>query len=668
MLKSLKYKVTFASTGKTFEGEYNFEKGLTAITGPNESGKSLIVEMIRYALFGTKALRGAMSGYQSIETTVTFMLPLKSDEPYTVSRTKSSCKLQHQNKPIASGTKPVNGAIETLLGYNLEVFDVSNACLQGQVEALSDKTPAERKRMVDRTIGLDTIDKVIKNVSEKTTSNRKIVETLQSTLQVLEEPIKPEGYEPSEELGRKIRELEVDNTRLIELKAWLQHACVDEPEAPTISITETLEQLLEGQKTYENVKSRIHYLTTKMEGLPRQYVAKNSGSFSDRKKAISDWEIQRDFPKPTISREQLVEENLRLENEEQLSKLASLQARKANLESQSRVSCPKCSHDFPLEQTAIDAIDSEINTVVTRNLPKPSITQQEYQVYIEQWNRYDARPFSEEVTEPEETLNDVQEDERQYNRYQEYLEYRSELNAQEDIFNEMFDRTETINQKRLEDAKQEEYTKQKTKYDDFVTSKDEVEREVKELTHSTKAFQELKDVYPQCVTYDKLMETYTELNQVMVDRQLQIDDLEKQIKNDENVKKGLKELKPKVKMYLVPSLNKVASSLISQMTQGERNIITIDEEFNIKVDNQSIEELSGSGKAVANLAIRIGLGTVLTNKVFSVFLADEVDAAMDESRAAYTAECLRNLKSTIGQIVIVSHQKPDADYQIELRK
>ena len=69
---------------------------------------------------------------------------------------------------------------------------------------------------------------------------------------------------------------------------------------------------------------------------------------------------------------------------------------------------------------------------------------------------------------------------------------------------------------------------------------------------------------------------------------------------------------------------------------------------------------------MANLAVRIGLGQVLTNKVFSVLMADEIDAAMDEERASATAACIRNLSGNIQQILLVSHKEPDVDFYINI--
>src|ERR1041384_6226770 len=52
MLKYLAFDVKFSSTGKQFQRKIQFEPGLTVITGENEGGKSLILEMIEYAWFG----------------------------------------------------------------------------------------------------------------------------------------------------------------------------------------------------------------------------------------------------------------------------------------------------------------------------------------------------------------------------------------------------------------------------------------------------------------------------------------------------------------------------------------------------------------------------------------------------------------------------------------
>jgi DNA repair protein SbcC/Rad50 len=52
--------------------------------------------------------------------------------------------------------------------------------------------------------------------------------------------------------------------------------------------------------------------------------------------------------------------------------------------------------------------------------------------------------------------------------------------------------------------------------------------------------------------------------------------------------------------------------------------------------------------------------------VFSLFMADEVDAAMDEERAEYTAQALRRLTTMVTQVILVTHKRPETDRTIAL--
>ena len=51
MLAKLSYSVTFPTTGRTLAGEFEFKPGFGLITGANEQGKSLIIEVVRWCLF-----------------------------------------------------------------------------------------------------------------------------------------------------------------------------------------------------------------------------------------------------------------------------------------------------------------------------------------------------------------------------------------------------------------------------------------------------------------------------------------------------------------------------------------------------------------------------------------------------------------------------------------
>jgi DNA repair protein SbcC/Rad50 len=95
-----------------FDRTFHFDKDLTGVVGPNESGKSLIVEAVRFALFGSKALRGKAEDYRQLHVELDFVV---AGVDYKVIRKPNKVDLVG----IANGTRPVNEAILRILGEHL---------------------------------------------------------------------------------------------------------------------------------------------------------------------------------------------------------------------------------------------------------------------------------------------------------------------------------------------------------------------------------------------------------------------------------------------------------------------------------------------------------------------------------------------------------------------
>ena len=145
-----------------------------------------------------------------------------------------------------------------------------------------------------------------------------------------------------------------------------------------------------------------------------------------------------------------------------------------------------------------------------------------------------------------------------------------------------------------------------------------------------------------------------------------LDQLQAELKEWRGAEAALAAIRTRVKTHLAPSLSRAASSLLSRMTAGALSTMEVSEDFDVRVDGKAVEGLSGAGKAAANLALRIALGYVLTNRVFSVLLADEVDAGMDAERADATAQAFQNLTATLKQVLLVTHKTPEGDHYIRL--
>jgi len=155
MLNSIQYEATF-TTGLTLQNQFDFSEGMTLIGGANETGKSFILEMIRFALFGNKALRGTADDYVKINCTLVCRI---RGEQVTITRSKTKASLT-QNSQTMMGKSIVDRALVGLLGFDFNVFECACSITQGEVERLGAMRPTERRAVVDSVVGLDRLEDV----------------------------------------------------------------------------------------------------------------------------------------------------------------------------------------------------------------------------------------------------------------------------------------------------------------------------------------------------------------------------------------------------------------------------------------------------------------------------------------------------------------------------
>ena len=663
--------------GKMLQDSHNFQTGLSSITGRNETGKSFRLEMIRFALFGTAALRAEAKAYVSVEAEVDFEVEGKS---YNVKRTLKKADLKSGTDNVATGVSPVNKAIIKILGYDLEVFDIGNACLQGEIEAMTDKKPTERKQMVDRTIGLDAIDDVIKKVADDVSATKAAIETLnQKVIQIFEAPVKPEGFNEAytiDTLEGEINGLEKDKQRLSYLKGMVEGLKCSLPTPPQFDnvIEESIDDLqirlnkveadyasIQQQKiNLKNYDTAIQTLGGLELALLNKYIDEDYSTkhlnYARYRAAI--------VPAPTVTQEEIdfIRDSLKI-----------IQHKKNDCVD---VTCPSCSYTFAfdkfnggidctvLNQAKFDELYERLNKPTEKDLLNYERTISNYENFlkltpVEAPNIHKIE--GSHIFNAAATLNSLIK--QNFNSDETRVKL---MTAEQDYIRDSQELKNKITLKRFQDSQREIYRIAMEAYHKYEEAMILNAGEIETLEKKVAILPELQNQLSKHRLYNDAVIKYQVRQEAQAEALKTKADLEANLILLSQVKKSLTELKPKVKTYLLPSLNSVASQLLSEMTDGKRNKIVVSEDFEIEVDGQHVKTLSGSGKAVANLAVRIGLGMVLTNKKFSVFLADEIDAAMDSERATYTAQCLRNLTNTIGQIILVSHKQPDADHQITL--
>ncbi|RWI74805.1 MAG: hypothetical protein E5V72_03415 [Mesorhizobium sp.] len=655
MLNHLTYSVTFPSTGRTLSGDFSFQKGFGAITGPNEAGKSVILEMIRYSLFGTAALRGKAEDYKNLKVKLSF--DVKGDT-YTTQRTITSAKIFRGDTEIANGQKGTNNKVTEILGFGLKVFDTACVANQGDIEKLGSMQPTERKAMVDSVIGLSAIDDLAKWCGQEANSLASLIEGMEGGLVKPTKPEQPEGYVESSKIN--LAELRALNDELNQIKGRLsqpQQAKPTEPVAPTDTPAEELEQLVEKARAYETAQAELRRLPAPPP------------EFSEE--GIDDWELRERLKRdlPVMTAEQIAQADADMELIRKFEKLDHLEKQHQDLLGVGTHTCPSCSHEWPMEADRVTQAAGKLAVLKAElaGVERPSkpdmvnidVARRQLQAFDkvkDDWERVrDAK-------QPLYTRQQV----AQFQVAKQAQGRRAELEAVKPASGTSKELNALWRDRLAYEHELASYQDRLSDWQEVETNRAIDEERAAELAGTPAALAALEKVYDQAKIYEDRLATYKRDLKAFQEREKEIKARREQEQGYRKGREALTILRKLVKQHLIPSLNKVASHYISKMTGGQRNVIEVDEDFEITVDGQPLNTLSGSGKAVANLSLRLGLGQVLTNNVFSVFLGDEIDASMDADRAHNTALTLEYLASRISQILLVSHKYPQADYYIEL--
>ncbi|MGE0161353.1 MAG: AAA family ATPase [Gemmatimonadales bacterium] len=138
-------------------------EGIVGITGSNESGKSTVLEVLAWLLYGAVAVRGTMKSFrwkrapETRKANASARLDIRGKE-YVVGRSEKGANVVSEGKVLAEGQDAVTGFMTDLLGMTYEEFMVGRVCAQKEVERIASMKPAERKNFVRRLMGVGRLD------------------------------------------------------------------------------------------------------------------------------------------------------------------------------------------------------------------------------------------------------------------------------------------------------------------------------------------------------------------------------------------------------------------------------------------------------------------------------------------------------------------------------
>src|SRR3546814_6959015 len=132
---------------------------------------------------------------------------------------------------LAVNTEAVNQKLLEILGFGLDVFDVVCAARQKDSERLSQMKASERKRLIDRILGLTAQEKAEKDCKDEAKGHRKLAEVLADNLVKPELPERPVGYRPVSDLEGELAAARSEEQEKARIEAVIDQAG-EEPAVP----------------------------------------------------------------------------------------------------------------------------------------------------------------------------------------------------------------------------------------------------------------------------------------------------------------------------------------------------------------------------------------------------------------------------------------------------
>ncbi len=295
-----------------------FDTGISLIIGGNGAGKSSILEAVSFALFKqhtSKRIDQLITiGQKRMSVEIQFTT---NGRTYRVlrERTKTSSKAIMSIKesgtfqPLVSGDKQVSMEVQNLLEMDGDLFLNAVYVRQGEIADLIEKTSSEKKQMIGRLLGIDSLERAWKNIKIILDRYNGIKLKLEGKIESFED-LKDEldsKREKESELKIKIKELNheiegriIDSKLLKEKKEILDKRNL-EFEKNSASLNSKKQFLEQLEKTKNDLNIQLNEIITKEQEINK---IKPQLSKLDVLKSLE--EKSREFKTLTKDKERLV--------------------------------------------------------------------------------------------------------------------------------------------------------------------------------------------------------------------------------------------------------------------------------------------------------------------------------------------------------------------------
>jgi DNA repair protein SbcC/Rad50 len=654
-----------------------FPEGIIGVVGLNGVGKSTLFEAIAWALYGSSAARTSSEDIKRhgaepsspCRVVVTFLFEGSSFRVVREMTGKAmavSATVLRNDQIAATGSGPSSRFIQKTLGMDYKSFFTSIYARQNELNTLSSMNASERRPLILRMLGIDTLDVVIKNINTDKRSKASLVTHLEKNLndkdgnskedalRVKKDGIKVQKNEVQQEIktiNESVREMK---KRYNEMKKEANHA-----QKFYEQTNKEYERIIEQKTSFEEKKKldeEINTILQKIKKRDEQIV-----QLSEKEKKLKD--VSSDIKKSEMRLEEIKQglTDLLKKNEQ---KKASISHHKKHIE------------DVHKKQSSIEKIGPDA--------PCPTCERtlgDQFSFLISNYNK-DVHTYEEQINllQKEADALKTKRDglQREHDALQKKISFLRKTETEQQKMKTTIQSLTSFKKENEEELAQKKKRMDSYKNITFDQSQyqsiqEERRKYYKEYKQKLKQLTDQKDALNKHVlSLEKKQSALALLTQQIknIDRQLkELKQMAQQIKQEqEQVTKlnMLRDVMMSFRIHLVsrirPALSHYASSFFHDLTDGKYPEVTLDENYNIYIydegEKYTIQRFSGGEIDLANLCLRLAISDVITERaegLFHFIILDEIFGSQDVIRQQNIMEQLYRLSSKYKQIFLITH-------------
>jgi exonuclease SbcC len=149
----------------------------------------------------------------------------------------------------------------------------------------------------------------------------------------------------------------------------------------------------------------------------------------------------------------------------------------------------------------------------------------------------------------------------------------------------------------------------------------------------------------------------------IVETSRKLEGMEKDLAYAVKLQELMREFKVNLVARIIPTLSDIASTLLSQLTEGRYNSLTLDDGYNIFIEDSGekhiLERFSGGESDLANLCLRLAVSRVIAERTgtegIDLLVLDEIFGSQDASRKRNLMTSFNALSKQFRQIFLITH-------------